>query len=621
MQLRVRAGVVMLGVTAVLAAAEWLGSPPLLTFLAAATAWMRVLVPRWGVPLSLSAVVAVWPLSTLVLMFLSPATPVPLPLVLSLAWVGAAWLALVAERRWPLTGPAVTARREWADAVGPVSGAVIWLVSVVLAHTLPRGGGFSWAAYADSSLDVFALRAIADYNGVRTDIRSNPRPLEHALTASYLDPGRPIDAAATTFAADVQTHAISWTLLVALACILAGYLAATLARAGGASRAVATVASVIASVGMLAAPVSGIVFKRGQINAHLTWMLVFSALLIALARKIDVILALMMLVSLMTAAMLCWTPFAIVPGALAVGLAWRHRKTALRNRKRLLLWVGPPLYVFVWTFFVLRHVEMFVKLGSSQEAAAGAVTADAIYANPAWIPLTVTLAAAAIALSSVSLPYARRAALVTIAAVGSLVVAAVPFVLARGGVTGELEYYTARYMSMTAVLLGPIVLGWGLACLARPSWRVRTVGVVSLTAACALAVAAPTSPLVATWAFTPVYLANGEYFGTRDEMITKIYTYGDDVMVRVAWDADPPYDFWVNYMLMVNEPGDRQRWPSDLRVATRNFKVDTSIERLCGIGEATDRPVVAFTHNPALADQVQAECPADGIEVRVIERA
>jgi hypothetical protein len=617
-QIRVRVGLAVLIVTAVFAVAEWFGSPPLLTFLAAVCAWMRVLVPRWGIPLSLSAIVAVWPLSTLVLMFLSPATPAPLPLLMSIGWVAAAGLAVVAERRWPLTRSTVTGTREWADAVGPASGAVIWLVAVALAHALPRGGGFSWAAYADSSLDVFALRAIADYNGVRTDSQANERPLEHALSASFVDPGRPIDAAATTFAADVQTHAMSWTLLVALACLLAGYVAATLARVGGASRKTATVASVIASVGMLAAPVSGIVFKRGQINAHLTWILMFSALLIALTRKIDVVLTLMMLVSLMTAAMLCWTPFAIVPGVLAVGLAWRHRKAVLKDRKRLLLWIAPPLYVFVWTFFVLRHVDMFIRLGSSPDAAAGAVTADAIYANPAWIPLTATLAAAAIALSCASLTHARRAALVTITAVGSLVVAAVPFVLARGGVTGELEYYTARYMSMTAVLLGPIVLGWGLACLARPAWRPRAVAVVSLTATCAVVVAAPASPLVATWGFTPVYLANGEYFGTRDQMITKVYTYGDDVMVRVAWDADPPYDFWVNYMLMVNDPDDRQKWASDLRVATRNFGVDTSIERLCGIGEATDRPVIAFTHNPALKAQLQAACPADGVEVRLI---
>jgi len=572
-----------------------------------------VLSPRLGFLTAVSVIAIGWVFFTTMILVVTPSTPIHFTAVVACAWVLAAAMAWRTERSWKILSPH-TAEAGRPGLVGSLAGALVWLISAGLGQLLPSGSGLSWAAYADSSLDVWALRDALQYNGMRS-IGGNPRPVEHALTASLSSPLQPLGAQASTFANDVATHGVNWVVLVALACLLAGGVAATVMSRLQTSPILVTTGSAFASLGLLAAPVTGIVFKRGQINAHVTWVIVFAVVIIALSRRVSPMPRLALLVAAMTAAMLCWTPFAAIPGVLLAAYAWHYRQL-LRSAPALAAkWMVLPCFAFVWSFIFFDYTGFFLRLGGDGEAANRAVTARAIYANPAWIPLTATILLGTVLTSFLLARIDRRVGLVGTASAAAALVGMVPFLTSRGGWEGPLEYYPARYVSMAAVAIAPLLIGLTLGALRGGGVTVKSVAAGVAVAVVTLGAAAPSSDLVSKTGYTPVYLLTGDYFGTRAEMIDKINTYGSPDVFNVAWNADPPYDFWVNYMLGVNEPGSRLYWSTPLRIALRNYGVDTSLERLCEIGGSSERPVVAHTRDASLVNELASTCPESAVAV------
>jgi len=238
--------------------------------------------------------------------------------------------------------------------------------------------------------------------------------------------------------------------------------------------------------------------------------------------------------------------------------------------------------------------------------------------NPVWVPFTiaVTVAVVIAARTSASLvPVYSDHAIITVVA---LTASAGVLAAFSGGLDVTNAYYSAKYLYLATLALVPLGVGLTIRTLGHKSGRM-VIGIgVSAAAVLATALVAPANPAFSRWTITPLAIVTGDVYGSRDQVWQKIVDYASVDDVRLAWRADPPFDHRVNFMLSVNERGDRLQWSTDFRSALRNYGPDDSIERVCEIGAATDLPVVLVTRDPNLSSEVQLACPNDGVTAELL---
>ncbi len=589
---------------------------PAIVLVLAGYAWARVLVPKWGLGAALSLVFVGWASVTFVVMSVTPLIHTDPPLTVSVVLASLSFVAANIEARMRTVThlPALARGSVLASFLGTIS----WVVAAALAMVIPGATGMSWAVRNDSSLDVWNIRQIAAFGGLDSVNPSNPRPAEHVLSASFLPTGHPLDAASSTFATEIGAHAQHWSLLIALTGVLGGLLVAETMRGSGRLGGLTAVGAGLASVGFLMAPATGAMLREGQINGHLNLVLILASYLIFRRAAAFPAAALGSLLLAMTLLMLIWTPFAAVPGLFAVVVAWHHRRE-LRNRQEMtLLWLGPVTVFFTWSFvnFSIEEIlGLFVKVAVENGKALAAPTSHAM---PVWLPFTVALA---LAIAALCVLLARRSGID--AAAGGLLLLGLglglaPIVAARGGLGGDLEYYPARYLSMSTITLIPVAIALVVRVTAERSLVSRAVAAGSIASIVSLALVAPMPTWVNRWGFAPAYLLTGEVYGPRALVADRIVNFASDDEVKLAWRLDPPFDYHVNWMLSVDEREERPVFSTNFRSALRNYGPDDSIERVCEIATATDLPVVLVTRDPNLSGEVEFACPDEGATTELL---
>lgn len=606
-----------------LAAVVLVSMSPVIVVAVAAYAWGRVAVRRWGWGAGVSLVVVGWASVTFFVLCLTPALHIDPSLVLAVVWAAMAiGASFIAAPEPSLAQLAQLAPLPRGSMIASLSGAAVWALAVGLAKVLPHGSGLSWAVYSDSSLDVWAIRQNVAHGGVHVYPSTNPRPVEHALTTSFLPPYHPLDSSSSTFVTEIGTHALNWSILIALTCVLAGLVVAEATRGIDRLRRAAPVFAGIMSLGVLAAPVTGVMLGRGQINGHLNLVLMLSAVLISIRAARAPHLAVAALLLNVTLLMLVWTPLAAVPGMLALTVAWQYRRDLVAGGSRTLMSLGPPLIFFAWSLISFALDGMISLIKGGETAQESLVSIPTRYPQPVWLPLTFAafFGSAALRVAQTRRPTDLARSILPLLA--GLALGAAPLFIPRGGFGGELGYYPARYLSMLTIVLVPVIVGLTLQLAACTTLLSRVcAGSVAATVV-TLAVVAPLPPSVSRWGYTPVDVATGNAFGTHADVYDRIIAYASDDTLMLAWHDDPDFDFHINWMISVDDTGDRTIWSTYVRSAIR-YAVpgDMSVSRACEIGRTSERPVVLFTRDSSLESSIDNACPDAHIEVRLQDSA
>ncbi|WP_156160686.1 hypothetical protein [Demequina soli] len=601
----------------VVATLWWGLSPACLAALSLAT-WTWRLAPRWGTgaALALSAVIGVS--GTFILMTLTPATPVPFPMVVAVAYGAALLVGLLGPRREPQVSQL---RAETSVAVAASLGAVAWATGLVIARLKGGSSARSWGVLDDSTVDLWAVRHFADYNGFPLLYNSNPRPLEHALSTSLISFGTPLDGSGGELAAEIAAHSAHWTIMIMVGCFLAGTFAAEIARSFGGTRAwPAVTAAALASGALLAGPATGFFLFRGQINGSIVVAVVLASAAIALRSRVSPRQAFAGLVLATTVLMLVWTPFAAVPGLLALLVTVRHwrevRVDVAENGRRVLAWPAAASVFFVWSAMVIVG-QQFLQLADGGSAGrAHAATVPTYLPAPYSYGLTATLFGMVFILAALGPRKAQRG-VPTLVAMG-LLVGGAPLFLARGGFGGELEYYPSRYLQMATVAILPVVIGMVLGTISRrPGSLPSGLAFVGSLTAAVLAVIAPLNPLIERWRPAPMLVVAGDYFGPDAAVYDRGVTYADETNgVRIPWNLDIPWDTHVRYLLTIDEEDRHLAFNTAERASLRN-RQDDGVDRLCQIGAAHRETVTVVTADPDLEAAARALCtPADLTEMR-----
>ena len=608
---------IWIGIAVIAAISVVSGMPNAVVVVVAAAGWLRALTPRLGLALSSAVTVLGW----MTLTFLGSCLAYLLPFDPTATVSAVIAVSLLATLAIPgLLRPTIESPLPRWGVLASLAGAVAWLGGVVLGLVLPSGSGLSWAVYTDASLDVLNLRGIAANGGFNFLDNTNPRPLEHTLSASMLPFGHVITNAAPEFADEVRAHAIAVAMLVAISCVLSGFVTLELMRSSRVPNWGQATLAGAASVTMLAMPITGAALYRGEINAHVTWCILFATFIAARHSRSRPIVAMFSLTVAMTLALISWTPFAAVPGAFLVYAAWTNRAAIRARLRRALVVLAAPLLFFVWCFLMFSADELIRQGTSGSSSLEATITVVTLYANPAWMPLFVS-ALVVCAIAALALrPFVTDAAAVAGVGALGLVLGALPIFAARGSITGVLEYYPARYVNMATAALVPVLLAVLAAMLAEPSrWR----RVMSATAAAVLVMllaVAPMSSELSKWSVLSVDLATGQVFGRHDQLGDKVLDYASSSEYLVAWHADPPFDYFANWILGVNYWDPNAEVPSDGQLILRNYGRAQATTKACTLAKASSRTVVLMTRDKGVAAQVAAQCPDLGIEVRELSR-
>lgn len=560
--------------------------------------------------------------TTFVAMCLAPALPFPMPVEVAVIHLGVTLAVLLTPEGSPRESVESRQRLGGWDAAAVLSGGLFWVGGVVASHISGRGTGWSWATYIDSANYVWGMRYIVVYGGINTVSVRDARPLEWALPSAGFPLHHPIDSASSTVGTEFGLYALAWTGLVFLVCTLAALVVHEALRHTSVPAVMRRLLAAAVSVSMLLAPVSGVVFYRGQINAHVVWAVVFAAILVLLCGRAHPGATFALLVVATTLAMLSWTVFAPLPGSLAVIalIRWLRSSPGEPGQVDQLVALCSVAF-FGWSFtrFTWNDVVGSIAADSrNNELRASYITEFPV---PAWLPLTLALlllilvAAAALrrdhillSLASVGVAAGVGAGLVYFAYIGGLAMA-------------PDTYYPARFLHMATVCLIPLAVGGVAAALAAAGGMLRVAVATTAGITAVLLVVAPLNPQVLRFGLAPVDFATGRWYGSHDRVFDRIVDYADDDVARLAWRSDPPYDFIVNRALAIIEPrANRGIFLSWFRGAVRDNYRDHSTLRACEIGATSERPVVFVTRDPGLAQDIALACPEYGITVELLTR-
>ncbi len=587
------------------------GLPAAAVTLVAGAAWCVVLLRRLGPSLGLSGIVIGWMTVTFLVTSLAPLVHAPLSLTRELVYAGTAAIAWALERARPTERATLDPIRPaaWsASLLGPLA----WILGISLGAVLPNGSGLSWAAHVDSTLDVWMIRIIGLQGGVPSGVGSNPRPLEHTLSASFLPFEHTVDGSSRALREELIAHATAWSILIGLSCLLAGLVVAEFAsRAGRAPTAIA-VASGIASLGMLTMPITGRMLDFGQINAHLVLVVLFASVLITRRADLRPVASVALLIIAMCLLLLCWTPFAAAPGLLALAVAWGSRSRLRHPDLVSVAWFGAAALIFTWTMSAYAARDLLNTLVASTSANHNRVTVSAFtgVVTPYWLPFTAIVIAALLGAALMASRLHRGTATVAVSTLLGLLVGAAPLVAARGGLAGHLEYYPAKYISLATIAVVPVLIGVALRVVLDPdaSSSLRSFATVPLVATMVTAAYAPVDIVPDRGLFAPVALATGQRVGTHADLAGRALALTDASVLHVAWRLDPRFDFAVGWLQSVALPMDPPMWSTPIRAAMRNHGEDFGASAACDLVMASDRPVDFVTADPNFAHELEAVC-------------
>ncbi len=601
-------------------AGQFLGLEPVVLHAVTIAVWLVLASRRFGVLLGSASVSVGWLSVVFIAFTLAPAVSVDARLATSVL------LLVVLGSSVPLVvkvPPRELVTLDWRLAAAAGSGGLLWLAGLAWGLLSPTGGGWSWAMYRDSTMDLWEMRTMIDYNGLGSlGGITNIQPLTHAVSASLVSPRAALAASPETASAFLTGHGYHWTLSIVLTAWLAGLVAYRVALREDGRRLLPLAGAAAVSLGSVAFPLTGVALELGQINVHCILVLMLASVCAALAPREYLPLTLSVLVVALGLLSATWILFAAVPGLLAIALAWNLRGMG-RTRDEILQWLLPGVAIGGWAFGIYGW-PLVVESASEPSTREHLVTQSThshgqmwlAYSNPHSIPLSAALALITFALGLLLLGKDRLCSRVVLLTVAGLALGVVPSALAMGRFAEPLAYFPAKHLFVATWCVVPVMVG-SLILVASQSRR-AVAGVLTLTLGggiFALATAHPTPSQ--RWTMTPWEVAQGTYFGSHDDVAGRFIEFASHDELRVPWRLDSRHDATVNLMMSSIGPDVDAFQLQPMRYVLRTYRNDFATSVACELAEADVRPLVLVTIDPLLASEVREQCPGENISVEL----
>ena len=523
----------------------------------------------------------------------------------------AAGLVLVIRSR-----PTRLPRRTLAVAAASGTGLVVWCIGLLVARVLPESDSESWAMIGDGANNVQIARGMLADSGYvpGTGVQV---PLQSELLTLAMWPGRTMDGLGELLQHDAAALASFWALALGVTGVT---IAAAVVSALRTARLLPTaIVAAVASLLTLTWFVSGLPVEWGYLNVHVALPLALAAWPAYLRSSEHPRAALVACLALAAVVLTSWSPLVVVPGALAVTIAIRHRELFGTWGWRRVL---PLLLVSaaVGGVFFVVYVPAFV-------AGLGVL---AVNGNGFPVLIGVVVGASVITIACSLLPgldrVTRDGLRVTVAA-GA---AGIGVLVALGLPDPDVfeNYYPAKLCWFVIVIL-VVTSASGAARSLVATLPARRIAFVAAPAAIVVfAAAAVLPPLDAPGYRAPspwVRMLTGSVWNTGDDAVDLMADLEESESIALLWDSENPDEAMINYWVLdfrgsgvTGQPEAR----SVTAIAYRKFHdlgttQPESEARLCTLGEYLDGPLVAYTDDPTLETRIDDKC--DDLPITVVD--
>lgn len=567
--------------------------------------WLLYFARRFGAPSAIPFTVVLASLGILAVLLLTPllggAIAPSVVVAFALAGLAGALCEYRASAMFSVDPRELSVR--WFP---PLAGALVWVVVMAVAQVAPAASRLSWVLQGDSANNILFTRAIFANGGIAIGPNVNPVPLPAALIAIGSASGRSSAPVSELLRHDIAGMASTWGLLVAVACVLVGSVAA--ASIPLANRVALVAVGALASMLPLTWYVTGFSFTAGYINAQPTMIVVLCCWLVYLLSRSLPVAAFGILCAAATLLLAIWGPFVLFPAAFALVIVVRERKALLSARKRRLVFilvafaqlVGYGLVVVLPT--LLAQGRFLAAVGSP-------------FPVSRW--LVLALAAGGTVLGLLLFRFASRwLAVGLFASVAAMLAGLGGLAFAARGLADPLAgYYSLKFEWLAGATVTVIILGAvcaGLALRARPVLRVVLPTMLTALAVIALVFVPPTEP--PQIGEQPLReIVSGGYLELGDRTADRVADLAARARPALLWRSgvtdETTVDFWVLEMRSGSLTDNTNSNGSTLRQLA--YAIDpANIQSLCFIVVALHDRVTIYTADSGLKSQLSAECPA-----------
>ncbi|MEP6477788.1 MAG: hypothetical protein ABJB03_00225 [Rhodoglobus sp.] len=586
-----------------------LGLPTWIVLIAAAVPWCWYLASRVGTFVGIAGMVIIELWALLMVMMATTVTHLPLLPTVTILWglLGLAGVALVA-RRPRASRPGAAALATWLPAA---AGGLVFLGAMAVSNVVPNAARLAWVMLGDSANNIIFAREIIYRGGVGIGAGENPVPLPSALMAIVMSAGRGEVAPRDYLSHDIGAFAQVWMLLIALTCLLAGALVASLVRSRDARPLTIGLAGAAGSLLPLSWFFTGYPIEFGFFNTHVALPIVFAAFLVYLAADRFPAVALGILTLAATLLLAVWSPLVLMPAALgAVVVARRWRATfASRGGQLVVLALGVAQLL---GYGILVVLPSLVRNSAFLSAPGGA------FGFHKW--MMFALAVVAIAVAVVAYRKLRNAVVLGVVAIviGSALGLGALLFLTRNE-ANPWSYYPLKFSWLASTVL--LVLAFGLAVAAAQSlFRREVMRIAGLAVVAAVTVAfltwTPSSAPGYAWKDPIPRILSGDVLGVGDRGAMEIFALADPEQSTFFWHSDDPLEgvknFWVLQMW-----SDSMSKNLDLKYAAYGLYDPDDINDLCRIVGLMGGGTIVHTALTDLDQQLDTACPQQDVTVVV----
>jgi len=585
------------------------GLIPFVVILVAATPWWLVLNRRIGGSLALAAVMAAAGLLVIGVLALCPLVAAPAGPALLVVFTALLILGLVVSRRQHGVAPA---RATVVVGLAAGTGAGVWVGGLMLAHLVPGSDVISWTMNGDAANNLMQARLHLAAGGLELGTAvSIAVPFTSLLLSVALWPGRPAEGESAQLAHDLIATSAFWSVEVIVASILIGVVASSMVPR---YRALAAGAFSLLGLTWL---VIGLPLESGYLNTLIGVSLLLLSWIAYRGSGSSVPVSLTTQCAVILLTMATWTPLAIVPSALLLLTAARHRASL---RVAPIATLAAPLATATATVVWVGLVVVPSFLGNS--------LALSIAGNgfPATFVLLGVALAACIGFSSLLSDSIVRSGALAIAIAMVLGMAVMLFFAGRESDPLS-AYYPAKLSWLFALFAIVIGVSLVLGVIARSARRVLAPAIVGLAALGIVLASLGPAPARAVPDLAPplVSILGGSVWSDGDESASMIIEHvGQQVVLYRTDRADEA--FINHWLLTIGSTTVDQTWTTR-KWAVWGFRElrDTSsynpppIEELCALVDALGPDAVVITADPSVRMSLAAECIGQQPLVRMDE--
>lgn len=571
--------------------------------------WLPILAGRCGAAAGIALVVVLECWMLLMVMLVTAVLMVPMVPMVVIVWTmfglaGSVALARGAPAvRWSPTATTVV--------LASTVGGFVWLATQGLASVVPGASRVSWVMRGDSANNLVFARQVVYDSGISVGAGENPVPFPAALIAVVMDAGRSGIRLGDLARHDVGSFAQVWSLCIIITCVLAGLVAASIAKYSTNNRATLAVAGAVGSLVPLSWFVTGYSLEFGFFSTHVALPIVFAAIILFLSSPRHPASMLGMLAVCATLLLAVWSPLVLVPAVLGAIVLVRFRRRLLATRGRMLA------IVLVGMLQLVVYGSVVVVPGFLRNATSLAADGGIIEFPRLGIVIAVLVVGTVV---SALLAFRRAGHPVPLAVAGTVVAlaAGIGALLFASRASAELwGYYPMKLLWMSATILIVLLVGTATAVLERVvarRWLHQAgLGIVGLGLVVLVAYAPAASPAPH---LNPVdQVLSGRSLGVADQVAERVFSLANPRRSHFLWNSgyefEQPVNLWVTQLGVDTLEGN-----DDLRYAAYGLYNSDDVNELCRIVGLLGGDTVVHTAESNLVAQVSAACPGRGIVVR-----